>query len=168
MTREIKNNNYIELELFKENFIKSNSLNFKHRRILNWNFILRNISSLKSESFIYLFIDDYDMIEKSDKTNLIKYVNNLIKSHKIDKENFYKIKFLSEHKKPLYWYSKKLTNENFNSRFGIRSALESEINRLNEFLNYHFEILEVKTKIQYDNITEIIFFIKEKYISSEV
>ncbi len=165
----IKDNAHIELDLIKKQFI-SITKKFEKIRILNWNFILRNISSLHSDSFIYLFIDPVEkLLEIDNKPTLKKFTKNLLNKYNLNPIKTYKIKFLSEHKKPLLWYSNLITPENFEGRFGVGKNIEKEIQNLAKFLNYKFNIYELNIKTDdYGHAHELFFFIEEQYVSSEL
>jgi len=166
----IKDNNHIELEILKKTFLQEIGIDYDKLRILNWNFILRNLTQLKSESFIYLFIDNGRNILNSDtKKTLKNIVKDICNKYSTVPEKIYKIKFLSEHNKPLTWYSNFITTENFKGRFGISKTLEKEIKNLSNYLKYYFDIYNLTAKFnEYGQATEIIFFIDENFISSEL
>jgi len=165
----IKDNNHIELDIFKKKFIQNTHINYDKMRLLNWNFILRNLSQLKTDSFIYLFIDNgRDILNSDSKRSLKNIIKNACNEYSTIPEKLYKIKFLSEHQKPLKWYSREITSKSFENKFGVKMNLINEINNISKILNYHFNILDTYIKTKDDLVIEIIFLIEENFISSKI
>ena len=163
----IKDNAHIELEIFIKKFLEFNPLSNKIR-ILNWNFILRNLAPLKSDTFIYLFIDPIENLLNNENKKLKNYAQNFLEKYNLNRQNVYRIKFLSEHKNPFKWYSRTITKENFQGRFGIGNSIEKEIHNIADYLKYKFNVYDLNIKTKDDEAYEIYFFIKENYISFEI
>ena len=163
----IKDNNHIELNILKNEFMKIN-IDTQKLRILNWNFILRNLP-LKAESFIHLFIDPYEkIIEKFPKTKPI--LDFYCKKYKVNYSQVSRIKFVATNHKHLKWYNKDLTFDFIESNeITFIDDLKINLNNFANYLNYKFEIENIYFSYNHNNtLNSISFYIIEKNISYEI